>query len=438
MTDRRLLLHESPTNAPLTTDEFLWRRKAAGPSSFHVTIDPDLRRVGEVPWPNQDMVALAAAVFLSDRTVKRPKSWEREIDLAVPVRTQAQWQSAAAQLEGVLGFLTSDRWTLSFSDRVASGAHAAAARPDIDLVSLFSGGADSLCGAIEALTNGRRVLLVSHWDWTVHARFQRRLASWLSLRFPDQVKYRSIRLGRAAKQPGVGRFSDEATRRSRSLLFIALGAAFASIEPQVPLWIPENGYASLNPPLAGERRASLSTRTTHPVFLHDLAATMHSVGAYTPVSNPFAALTKGEMFRAVAGQLGDDEASKLLSLSHSCAHVRWAAGTGMPPQTQCGVCFGCLVRRAAFFAGGVQDRTQYLHVSIAPESQPPHIREGARSEVRTVRYAVGRGLTEADIIADGLPMDGSLSLEAALDVARRGLNELGDLVSTAADLARVP
>ena len=56
---------------------------------------------------------------------------------------------------------------------------------------------------------------------------------------------------------------------TRSFLFLAFGLAIASME-ELPLWIPENGFASLNLPLTADQRGSLSTRTTHPLFLEQL------------------------------------------------------------------------------------------------------------------------------------------------------------------------
>ena len=173
----------------------------------------------------------------------------------------------------------------------------------------------------------------------------------------------------------------------RSLLFLSLGLADASVDPVAPLWMAENGYAALNPPLAGERRGALSTRTTHPLVLSRLRDAVRLLGGRADFENPFAFMTKGEMYAEVATAIGKENAEKILGLSHSCSHVRYAQGTGFRPETQCGVCFGCLVRRAAFNAAGLADTATYLHKAIPKEDQPLHLRETAESEIRTVRYA---------------------------------------------------
>lgn len=422
-----------PRSRALSTSEFLWR-SASDETSFRTDLDPRLHTIGTVPPANVDLVALAVLTFLADRTVRRPKGWQRQIALDLPVHDLNAWESVAETVTETLEILTADSWTLTLRKRASSKPKDTAERPSIDRVLLFSGGADSLCGAVRSLAAGERLLLVSHWDWAGHSSFQRDLAKRLSKLFPDQVVPRQHRLGRRTTQLGGGTFADEPTRRSRSLLFIALGLAHAAIDP-VPLWIAENGYAALNPPLAGERRGALSTRTTHPVVLDHLQRIAKAIGGNGTLSNPFSAMTKGQMYREAADTLGQDEAVKLLSKSHSCSHVRWAIGTGLPPETQCGVCFGCLVRRAAFHAAELDDQTTYLHTAIAPSDQPAVLRKAAREEVLTIRYAGKRGVNAGDLLSAGLPAD--VSLDEALDVASRGLDELAAVVDSASDLSEI-
>lgn len=197
----------------------------------------------------------------------------------------------------------------------------------------------------------------------------------------------------------------------------------------------EKGYAALNPPLAGERRGALSTRTTHPVVLDQLQRLIEVAGGHASLSNPFEAMTKGEMYTEVGTLLGRDEATKLLSMSHSCAHVRWATGTGYPPSTQCGICFGCLVRRSAFLASGLDDQTVYLHATIPFKDLPARLRNAARQEVLTVRYAGKRGVSAADILSVGLP-EGA-SIDDAVSIASRGLAQLAAIVDSAPDLSGI-
>ena len=98
---------------------------------------------------------------------------------------------------------------------------------------------------------------MSHWDFSGHSGIQSQLVDDLRRLFGMDIPHLIVRLGRRKQQLGVGRFPDEPTRRSRSILFIALGLAAASARGGVPLLIGENGFTSLNPPLASERAGSL-------------------------------------------------------------------------------------------------------------------------------------------------------------------------------------
>lgn len=437
MTERTLRIpNRRVSSRNLSGDEFVWR-PAAEETSFLTKLGPQLARIGAVPSPNADFVSLAVTAFLADRSIKRPtRGWERTISLRLPVFDPATWTSLSPKVEFVLRLLTGDEWQVAFEERPSTRLAKVAARPGSDRVVLLSGGADSLCGAIRALEQGDRVVLVSHWDWTGHAKFQRDLHRRLNARYPGQAKLRQHQLSRRTKQIGSNvPFGNEPSRRVRSLLFVALGLAHASVDPELPLWIPENGYAAINPPLAGERRGALSTRTTHPTVLDSLGALVTAAGGQADISNPFEGRTKGQMFTEVRDLLGPAEASSLLSASHSCAHVRYAVGTGYPPATQCGVCYGCLVRRSAFLAADLEDRTPYLHAVIPGADLTNLLRTAATSEVRTVRYAGVRGVTAADVLSLGLPA--RVALPDALDVAQRGLAELAAAVDTLDDLKAV-
>jgi 7-cyano-7-deazaguanine synthase in queuosine biosynthesis len=431
MTFRRLLIRPGPGR--LGTDAFAWH--GHGQSSFHTDLDPELRSLGDVSLPHRDFVTFATGVFLADRSITRPKSWWRAIELEVPVYDVAGWAGLAGHLAETLEILSSDSWKLTFTQRPEPEKLTVPKRPELDRVLLFSGGADSLCGAIRSLAAGERLLLVSHWDWSGHSAVQQHLACELAARFPGQVTHRRIHLSRRRTQIGGGAFGDETTRRTRSLLFQSLGLAEASVEPAAPLWIAENGYAALNPPLAGERRGALSTRTTHPLVLSRVRDAIHALGGRTEFENPFTAKTKGEMHAQAAAALGKQDAEKILAMSHSCSHIRYAIGTGYPPETQCGVCFGCLVRRSAFHGADMTDTTTYLHKVIPGDKQPRHLRETAQSEVHAVRYAGQRGIGIADILSIGLP--DTVPIDDAVSVAKRGLAELAAVVDAEPDLRAV-
>ncbi|EMD4901047.1 hypothetical protein VQ396_004166, partial [Escherichia coli] len=120
-----------------------------------------------------DLLVLAAHVHAADTRISRVEqsqdSWTREIRLIVPVSNPSRWYSAAPTLKNSLDFLTGDRWTVDFRPRperfntVVKEAPPTLIAHPFDSVSLFSGGLDSLIGAIDSLESGTTPLLVSHF-----------------------------------------------------------------------------------------------------------------------------------------------------------------------------------------------------------------------------------------------------------------------------------
>lgn len=229
----------------------------------------------------------------------------------------------------------------------------------------------------------------------------------------DHVK---AHLSRGRHAPDGSAYGRENSTRSRSLLFIALGLAVASVD-DLPLWLPENGYASINPPLSKSRRGSLSTKTTHPRFIVELKRILAIVGAHHDVINPYADLTKGEMFRRVAGLLGAKAASAYLTMTSSCSHTG-ARSYGVAPDVACGVCFGCVLRRASFAASGIDDGTRYL----APADQLQRDWQADKSVVPAMRDFLAEPFGESELARLQIPPD--IPLAEVAELVERGRAEL--------------
>ena len=399
-------------------------------SSFTSGVDPGLKQLGMVPPLNVDVVRIALTALAADRSVLREgrgSNWnQRQIDLEIPVSDAEAWSSVADELARTLGFLSGDRWGLSFVQQqdAIEAASSAEAGPVAQRVVLLSGGADSAIGGLYSrslLAAGGHHVLLSHYSNTMLAPIQRHVAAELERLIPGpSQEHMVVHLGRRSERIDGTPYPSESTTRSRSLLFLALGLAVAAIH-EVPLWIPENGFASINPPLGPERLGSLSTRTTHPKFLQDLAAAFTRAGAYAVIENPFAHTTKGEMYSRVVDLVGQAEASAFLSATHSCALTGQRAH-GIPAERPCGVCFGCVLRRASFAASGVTDLSDY----IAPSSDPAVQRWlDSKSVEQPVRNFIRRGVKMRELAALSLPDD--YPLREASDLCRRGIQELRSL-----------
>jgi len=325
------------------------------PSASGLGLHHNLHQFWLLPEPEQESVQAlllwALGVWAADKLVLRtlqPDAWSRQFIIHCPL--PPAWAEVAPNLEPLLAFLTGDKWTIRPQE----------ARPDLNFaqtwphrwqptaISLFSGGLDSLTGAIDLLEKGHRLVLVSHYDYGQLAAVQQTLAAELARHYgPDCVHHLALR---------VQFEGPELTLRSRSLLYLALGVTAAAAFPDnLPLFIPENGWISLNPPLTLNRLGTYSTRTTHPHFLEGLAAIWRQVGLGRELINPYQESTKG---RILAQCCNLDLLHKWTPLSISCARPvvgRWqgqAAGA-------CGYCYPCLVRRAALHRLGWDRREEY-------------------------------------------------------------------------------
>jgi hypothetical protein len=332
---------------------------------------------GLAPTPRAwDFLSIALAVVAADDGVHRdlsPDGWTREIALTVAVSDPAFWTGQRAALENLLAFLSGDRWELRF---LAGGAlppvpDDGRAPLDEACVCLLSGGADSLAGAVTLAAQGRRPLVVSQvarGDKKHQIQFARDIGGGL----------RQFQANHLIKPPDPR----ESSQRARSIIFIAYGVlAATSLErhregERTPLYIPENGFISINPPLTALRLGSLSTRTTHPVYLRRLQLVLDAADLRVDLENPFRLMTKGQVLADCPDQ---DTLRALVFQSTSC-------GRFARRHQHCGRCVPCLVRRAAVLRWGqVDDTTKgYMYDDLARDDD--HHRRF--DDVRSVGMAI--------------------------------------------------
>jgi 7-cyano-7-deazaguanine synthase in queuosine biosynthesis len=371
-----------------------------------------------------ELLRFAAGVYCADRTVLRrasPDAWTRDLRMEAPVTDPCAWHGAP--WPGTLGFLTGDRWSVQLHP--ASAAHPApGAGLPVDAVSLFSGGLDSLCGVIDLLERnpGIRLLLVAHHEGGKASTAQQALCAGLTAAYgADRVVLRRMFCRPAPSHSAQERplpDDRERTTRSRSLLFLAGAlAAAASCGHDIPVYMPENGWISLNVPLTRARTGSASTRTTHPHFLSLLTGACRAISVANPLINPYRLRTKGEM---LADCRNPGLLARLAPASISCAHPetpRWRR----QPQGNCGYCLPCLVRRAALARIG-QDRSgDYAWDALTrPDLLDSSERTG--SDLRATVHGVNPHRDELDIVRNAPLPPGEH--HAYLQLWRRGAEEI--------------
>lgn len=378
-----------------------------------------IRRRKLSPSPRSwDFLSIALSVVCADTAGHRkqsPDGWTREFDLSIAVIDPEFWESQAESIQKTLNFLTTDRWFLHFSEGGYYPKPPKAEKVfDADCLTLFSGGMDSLIGAIDLVNDGRKPVTISQVVQGDQAKQKL---------FPQKIQrdIESLVMSHKAKVPNG---ETPASQRSRSIAFLAYAALAASSltdghGPQVDLVVSENGFISLNTPLTPMRVGSLSTRTTHPTYLSGIQAIFDAAGIGLNIDTPYALKTKGEMLSECKNQ----------TLINELAHQSTSCGRFLLfKKTHCGRCVPCLVRRAAFHKWGKRDKTTYVYKKLGKKGPD----NAGFDDVRAVAMAIiqekevgirrwmGAGLSSAPI-SDRQPY---------YDIAQRGLKELDDFLKS--------
>jgi hypothetical protein len=386
-----------------------------------------------------DLLVVAAHVHAADTRISRVEqsqdSWTREIRLVVPVSDPVRWKTAASTLKKALDFLTGDRWTVGFRARparfteIAPSAPPSLIAPPFDSLSLFSGGLDSLIGAIDLLEGGATPLLISHFGEGATSDAQGKLFAGLKKQY-SRSSFERLRVRMTFDDGLVEGVSSENSTRGRSFLFFALGIfAGTGLGRRFTLRVPENGLIALNVPLDPLRLGSNSTRTTHPYYMARWNDLLGELGVDGEVRNPYWDKTKGEMAAACCEPA---LLRKLAADSLSCSSPtkgRWQ-GLGIE---HCGYCLPCLIRRASLLAawGAGVDVTTYTVSDL--HAQPLDTRESAGKQVRSFQYAIERlrgnpRLADLLIHKPGSLADEATHLNELAGVYRRGLSEVAHLI----------
>jgi hypothetical protein len=351
--------------------------------------------------------------FASDR-------WSREIAVHFPVGNLSLWSAAIPQIVKTLNFLTGDRWQIQIRERTAAYPEKTEATDSAcDSLCLFSGGLDSLAGAIDLLADGKRVALIGHHGAGMTNAVQENVLNELTKKYEKQFESFMF----YAQPPKRNLKDGELTMRSRSFLFLALGVSTASAAGiSAPLTIAENGLISLNVPLTPARGGSSSTRTTHPHFVELYRGLLKKLSIPVALALPYRFKTKGEMLADVRDK---EVLKKTASLTMSCSHPEAGRYHGYSPGNHCGYCVPCIIRRAAMTHATIEDAIYNIDVRTdAPDYKAESGRDVRAFEMALARFK-GTKLKEslASVMSTG-PLPPEDVVEFA-NVYRRGMEEVG-------------
>lgn len=400
---------------------------------YHFTLwDKDLRKLYKIRkfFHDEaiDLYFVSLMVFYADCKVARadmPDAWTRQFEIYMPVLCVDKWNANKELLEKSLNFLTGDRWEFHFRGRtlnplekkVQEGMqHRKWIFKVTDTFCMLSGGLDSYIGAIDLISEGKKPIFVgNHNGGKGVSIYQNKVIELLSSHF----RYDTSRFYSFYAAPLN---SKENSTRSRSFLFFAHAILLASgMQSHIDLYIPENGFISLNVPLTIHRAGSLSTRTTHPYWMNGLRMLLNNLGIDVSLINPYQFKTKGEMMLECKDlDFLKDTAYKTMSCSHP-DQGRWK---GEKSPSHCGVCLPCTIRRAAFLKAGIEDMSVYRDKNFRNEE--------AKTNLRSYRLGVSQ------ILQDGKPsilriQESGPIKDNIMDYANlfdRGLQELKSFLDT--------
>jgi 7-cyano-7-deazaguanine synthase in queuosine biosynthesis len=325
--------------------------------------DPDhplnlyVQPLHETVWTNvapylDDLLHVAAVVFAADQMVSRGgtedpnlRAWHRELTLCIPVADPDRWNRPAVHtaLRGTLDFLTEDTWDFHFAPAAPAQQQftlfdAAEERRRLDQptgVVLLSGGIDSLCATVEAVTaRDLRPLLVSHVSQSGVKRRQLEVAAGLRKRLGWSFPHLAVRVNQRRLE------ARERTRRSRGFLHAAIGAAVATELGIGPIHLADNGIVSLGLGVNASVVGAQASRNTHPKFLARFNTFLSElVGDPAParVENSLWNKTRAEALAALKAA----GCAPLIAETVSCSRTR----NRPVDQRQCGYCSQCVDRR---------------------------------------------------------------------------------------------
>jgi hypothetical protein len=305
-----------------------------------------------------DLVDVAALIYSADQRIRRTgrekeigETWIRHLHFEIAVRVPDVWSRPEVRdrLIRAISFLTEDDYSFEFarakdppptSQYLFSGGGKGG--KEIEEVVLFSGGLDSLGGAIrECIVGQRCVALVTHESTTKLRPRRQRLVNLLSERSPHPPLHINVPVNKDS------RLTRDTTQRSRSFLYAALAATVAQLLGLSKIRFYENGVVSLNLPLNRQVKGTKASRTTHPRSLALIAELFCVLGKKAmAVENPYLRLTRKE----VVDEIVEAGCGELIAETTSCMHTIQME----KERSHCGACSQCLGRRFAILAAGAE------------------------------------------------------------------------------------
>ena len=330
--------------------------------------DKDIEFVSKFSSLAIDLLYISIFIFTMDRRELRKNqsdNWTRYFELNIPVSDVKFWNQQKELLHKMISFLSGDVWKFSFREKeiydeeriYKKNINKKVEIKEYDTVCMLSGGLDSYIGAIDLLERRQnKILFVSHYGGGKGTK------EYQDMVFESLKKYYILDEKDYIQFYVTCKKGLEDTTRTRSFMFFSHAIALASaFNVNTKMYIPENGFISLNIPLSGARFGSSSTRTTHPYYIKLLECLIKNMELQMTIINPYQLKTKGEMILECKNR-GLLMANYINTMS--CSHPDVGRYNKESKTRHCGSCIPCIIRRAAIFKGFGLDKTDIRDLKI--------------------------------------------------------------------------
>jgi 7-cyano-7-deazaguanine synthase in queuosine biosynthesis len=369
----------------------------------------DLYRQFKSPVPAvlEDLLDVAMALYVADRLVRRSPGKEidpqgqaqgREFSLVLPVREVGRWQNPELQQALVLAIeaYTGDGWSFEFTQRAFMDTPEqgmfAIDRPEHPFVGLFSGGLDSLAGAVNQLLDPKfdtGIFAVATSNSRLAATQLLTLSS-LSAIVPGKsiLPVRFDHDFNPITSESVNEHNQEKSQRARGFLFAALGAVVTQMAGVNALHVYENGVGAINLGYTGASLGLDHTRAMNPFAIERMQTFISTLlGRDFQIVNRSLWKTKGEMCLELKRAGFADLAAQTMSCDG------FSAVRATP--VQCGRCTSCLLRRVSLYHAGISDSGNQYRIDLAAQTLLPSEDRfiglrGMLSQVETLKRALAQ------------------------------------------------
>ena len=438
-----------------TAEEINLLYEDLGTHSANITVgfDKFVEDAEELPLRVIDLLQIAAYVFCADRMANRGErssinntAWSRSFEFSIPVLDYDFWQNNLIKtaLNDVLTFMTGDRkYEFNFikSNRnpteVENKQYSIFAGEKRDFngdIMLFSGGLDSLAGAVQRLNDypDHSLCVVSHRSNKTVTHTQEALIQFLGTKFGRRLKPYGFE---CCNHNGLK--SKEETQRTRIFLFSAIAFALCSYYQKHEFFIYENGITSINLPKQTDVINARASRTTHPKTLGLLRRFYKLFDPDFNIIAPFYAQTKAEIMEIFEKY----NEKGIITSSVSCSSSRTKPGQ----VAHCGCCSQCIDRRFSVYAAGLEEYDAGYAADFISRFPDDDKQETKQRIYSTLRFAYREDFATKEAFIDKYPTEimdimeywpGSKNYEDRLDEIYALVCRYGDSVINAATLMR--